>query len=298
MKTNLLFIVALLLSLGQSLAQDGVFTIILNKGNNLLSNDMGSKIAAVGAKINLDQSLKVADNGYIALVHNETGSGLELSKAGEYKVSELQEAVAHKENSMLSKYGKFLMTSLINQSDNDQNLNVTGAVERGSESIIPVLLPKITEVYGSELLITWKSIDNIKEYVITVKNKMDQTIYQKNVTGNRYILQLDGISLGQEQMLIVNIQAKNKSAFTSRDYGIRRVNGTDREVIKQQYSSLLESAENESTTLGKLLIASFFEEHQLTADAMSYYDSAVKTSPDPNGFAVLYDSFLARNGLK
>jgi len=298
MKTNLLFAIVIMLFFGQTIAQDGVFTIILNKGNNSLLNDKGTKSIVVGTTVNQDQLLKVAENGYIALLHNETGSGLELNQPGEYKIVDLQAAVANRENSLLSKYGKFLMTSLLSQSDNSQTLNVTGAVERGSETIIPVFLPKITDVYGSELLVTWKSMDNINDYVITVKNKVDQTIFQKNVRGNRYVLQLDGSAFVQESMLILNVQAKNKEVFTSRDFGIRRVDGTFRDTIKQQYSNLLETADTENTTLGKLLIASFFEEHQLTADALSYYESAVKTSPDPIGFAVLYDSFLARNGLK
>ncbi len=298
MKTTLLFVIVTMLCIGQSMAQEGVFTIILNKGNNSLSNDNGSKSITVGAIVNQDQSLKIAENGYIALLHNETGSGLELSLAGEYKISDLQAAVAKKENSLLSKYGKFLMTSLMSQANNSQNLNVTGAVERGSETIIPVFLPKITDVYGSELLVSWKGMDNINEYIITVRNKVDQTIFQKNVTGNRFVLHLDGAAFTQETMLILNIQAKTEAAFISRDFGIRRVDGTYRDTIKQQYSNLLQTVDTENTTLGKLLIASFFEEHQLTADALGYYESAVKTSPDPIGFAVLYDSFIARNGLR
>jgi hypothetical protein len=298
MKQKLLFVIATMLVIGQSIAQDGVFTIILNKGSNSISNDKVSTSITVGATVNQDQSLKVAEDGYIALLHNETGSGLELNQAGEYKISDLQAVVANKENSLLSKYGKFLMTSLMTQADKNQNLNVTGAVERGSETIIPVFLPKITDVYGSELLVTWKSMDNINDYIITVRNKMDQTIYQKTVTGSRFVLQLDGSAFAQESMFILNVQAKNQDVFASRDFGIRRVDGTYRETIKQQYSNLLQTADTENTTLGKLLIASFFEEHQLTADALSYYESAVKTSPDPIGFAVLYDSFLARNGLR
>ncbi|MDZ7606095.1 MAG: hypothetical protein U5K79_11030 [Cyclobacteriaceae bacterium] len=298
MGKKLLFVITIILCAGQLIAQDGIFTIILNKGNNTLSRDNESKSITVGATVNQGQSLNVAENGYIALLHNETGSGLELNQAGEYKISDLQAAIANKENSLLSKYGKFLMTSLVSQADNSQTLNVTGAVERGSETIIPVFLPKITDVYGSELLVTWKSVDNIKDYVITVRNKVDQTIFQKNVTGNKFVLQLEGPAFAQESMFILSVQAKNKEAFSSRDFGIRRVDGTARDNIRQQYSNLLETADTENTTLGKLLIASFFEEHQLTADALSYYDSAVKTSPDPIGFAVLYESFLARNGLK
>jgi hypothetical protein len=298
MKQKLLFVIATMLVIGQSIAQDGVFTIILNKGSNTISNDKVSTSITVGATVNQDQSLKVAEDGYIALLHNETGSGLELNQAGEYKISDLQAVVANKENSLLSKYGKFLMTSLMTQADKNQNLNVTGAVERGSETIIPVFLPKITDVYGSELLVTWKNMDNINDYIITVRNKMDQTIFQKNVTGSRFVLQLDGSAFAHESMFILNVQAKNQDVFASCDFGIRRVDGTYRETIKQQYGNLLQTADTENTTLGKLLIASFFEEHQLTADALSYYESAVKTSPDPIGFAVLYDSFLARNGLR
>jgi hypothetical protein len=298
MKQKLLFVIATMLIIGQSIAQDGVFTIILNKGSNSISNDKISKYITVGATVNQDQSLQVVKDGYIALLHNETGSGLELNQAGEYKICDLQTVVANKENSLLSKYGKFLMTSLMTQADKNQNLNVTGAVERGSETIIPVFLPKITDVYGSELLVTWKSMDNINDYIITVRNKMDQTIFQKTVTGSRFVLQLDGNAFTQESMFILNVQVKNQDVFTSRDFGIRRVEGTYRDTIKQQYSNLLQTVDTENTTLGQLLIASFFEEHQLTADALSYYESAVKTSPDPIGFAVLYDSFLARNGLR
>ncbi len=298
MKKNLLFVFVVVLSFSQLIAQEGgVFTVIISKGNNKLMDEATFKFIKVGAAVNAGQSLMVAENGYLALVHNETGKGLELNAAGDYKVQDLQAALSAKENSVLSKYGKFLMTNMLQQADNNQNLNVTGAVERGSESIIPVYLPKVTDVYGSELLVTWRKMDNISEYIVTVKNKTDQTVYQKNVTGTRFILHLDDLKVKYENLLIVNVQAKGNSILVSRDYGIRRVDAVQRENIQREYSTLIEAANTENT-LGKLLIASFFEEQQLTADAMGYYESAVNTSSDPDGFAVLYESFLTRNGLK
>jgi hypothetical protein len=278
------------------LAQETAFTVILNKGNNTHGNAQ-LKPVILGETLMDNERIVIADEGYMALVHDKSGISLEINKSGQYPVKDLIKKAHEQSNSVLSKYGKFLISKLNPEGTGNQNLNVTGAVERGDADHIKVFLPMVTDVYGNDLLIAWQQTDDIQDYVLTVKNSRDQIITQKQITGTKYKLSFDQQPYADMKLMIINIRARSNGSFISKDYGINRISEDQKQNIRNEYEHLVDMADGDNV-ISKLLIASFFEENELLGDAISYYDQALALSPDTDGFDKLYNNFLYRNKLK
>jgi hypothetical protein len=295
---KLTFLIAISFSVFYSvMAQKEAFTIILNKGENKHISGSSAQPLILGETLNTDEKISVAKGGYVALLHEQSGSSIELKDAGTYTVAELEQQIAEQSNSVFSKYGKFLMSKLNPEGTGNQNLNVTGAVERGDAGFINVYLPKVTDVFESELLVVWQQPDEVQNYIVTIKNHRDEVISQKRVKGNKYKLSFDQAPLKDLKLMTINITADDNSKFTSKDYGINRISAEQKRDLEKEYSSLKKVARSENV-VDKLLIATFFEENELLGDAINYYDQALALSPDVNGFDRLYNNFLYRNNLK
>ena len=297
MKKLILFFAINCLIFSLTQAQDVVFSVILNKGENSFGQLNSFQPILIGSSLHKNDILNVSEGGYIALVHEETGASLELKSKGRYNIAELEQDVKDQNSTVLAKYGKFLMSKLNPEDLGNQNLNVTGAVERGDISMIRVNLPKVIDVYGSHIYISWHQVDDVQKYTLTVKDKLDDVIVEKQVTGMHYFLDLEKDGLADEKLIILNVRAREIEDLRSPDFGIKRLSEKERKSIGKEYAHI-KKAVNAETALDKLFIASFFEENQLLGDAITYYNEALEISPDPDGFSLLYDNFLARNGLK
>ena len=282
---------------GSVLAQERVFSVILNKGENTCGAGTTFNLVLSGTSLSNDDMLKIVDSGYVALVHEPTGSSLELNNVGVFSVKEMEQMISGQPSTVLAKYGKFLLEKLNPDDVGNQNLNVTGAVERGEEGLIKVYWPSITDVYGNEAIVTWQQTDDTNEYIVTVKNMFEELIEEYPVKGTTFTLKMDHGKLKGEKLLIINVRAKENEEVCSMDYGIKRVSAEVRKIIGQEFENIIKVA-NEESALNKLLIASFFEKNQLLVDAITYYNQALVISPDPDGFNKLYENFLSRNGLK
>lgn len=278
-------------------AQQSVFQIILNKGDNTYGSGSQFSLVLLGGSLSGNDIIKVTEGGYVALLHDSSGSSIELNKKGNYTVQELEQKIKDQSHSILAKYGKFLMDRLNPENEGNQNLNITGAVERGDAGLINVYLPKIADVFGNELIISWQPTDVVKDYIVRIKDKLDETITEIHVNGTKYKLKLDHSPVKDEKMMIINVRAKDNNSLFSKDYGIKRLSDYQSQPIREEFAKLKKMADSDNT-LNKLIIASFFEKNKLLADAIIYYDQALAITPDPDGFNKLYDNFLFRNGLK
>ena len=282
---------------GTVFPQEAVFSVILNKGNNTLTTNEKHKSLLLGAKLFSRDIIKVKDKGYVALVHEFSGASLELSKEGSYRISELENKLKQQPTTVLAKYGRFLMKKLNPDEEGNQNLNVTGAVERGDIGLLDVDLPKVNDLFGNHVVISWKQADDIEDYIVTIKDKLDEIIIEKPVNGTSIVIDLNKPGLKNEKMIIFSVHAFQNEELRSPDFGIKRLDDEASKLIGNELASIKSIAKS-GNVVDNLLIASFFEENQLLADAITYYHEAKSVSPDTDGFNKLYENFLLRNGLK
>ncbi len=296
MKTLFFTLIMLLVVNSLVYAQDAVFTVILNKGQNSYEMNGSWNTLAVGTRLNTMEKLKVTNDGYVALLHS-SGSNLELENPGEYSITELTEKIASSQQTLLQKYGKYLMSKLEPEDDSGQNMNVTGAVERGTEGMIDVYLPNAMDLFGEKAIINWEPVKTVNNYVVTIKDMYDQEIEERVTNKNSLELNLNDPKLKDQCLIIVNVKSKDHGDIRSREYGIKKMSGEESDKINKELTAL-KAVTNENNSINNLLIASFFEEQDLLIDAMTYYNIAMQKSSDTGSLKILYDGFLVRNGLK
>lgn len=81
MKKLTIFTALCFLIITNVLAQETAFTVILNKGSNSHGNGE-LKPVILGEILMDDESLVIADGGYMALVHDKSGISLEIKEGG------------------------------------------------------------------------------------------------------------------------------------------------------------------------------------------------------------------------
>src|SRR5690606_2140058 len=111
-----LIIIGIVLSVSAS-AQGYVFRVMLNKGENSFGTSEKWEKLVTGTKLQADQSVKIADGGYVALVHS-SGATLELKEKGEYTIKDLDQKISGSQSSLLQKYTQYIMENI---SDDDHH---------------------------------------------------------------------------------------------------------------------------------------------------------------------------------
>lgn len=291
---------------------DYVFRVLANKGNNSVKKSDGKTVGLkTGATLKAGDQLIASANSYIGLMH-KTGKTLEVRQAGVMKVNDLVKKVASKKTSVTSRYAQYVMNQINDDGVSNnyrRNNNVTGAVTRGPEYAIGLVLPveenKI-KAYTSEFILRWVpspeedeeiSFDG-KTFVVSVSNIFDEVIYTKETDNPSIKLNLDEIN-NESTLYLVEIKTKEENVedqLKSIEYAIERVKMSDNPELQSELDAMLSEVE-EDTSLGKLVLASFYEEKGLLLEAMSKYEEIISENPEVEAFAELYQEFLAKNKM-
>ena len=171
MKARLLTLFVALVFSGAT-AQEYAFKVLANKGANEVKSGNEWAPVKTGASLKNDDELKLSPNSYMGLVH-ATGKPLELKQPGSYKVSELASQMKTG-TSVLTKYTDFILSS--NSAETKKNrLSATGAVDRGENAAIQLILPQNQHsgIYNSNATISWAGTKVAGPYIVTVRNMFD-----------------------------------------------------------------------------------------------------------------------------
>ncbi len=295
MKKFLILSVVILFISPVSEAQDQYFSVLLNKGGNRINKGGSWRSLVMGDLVNAQDRVVVENNGYVALLHISGGS-MELSTPGTYSYQQLEKILAAGQNSLLAKYGKYLVSRLSSEDGKGQSLNVTGAVERGRPGVIHIHLPNATDVYGEQVVVAWDDDKTTRTYLLTVKNMFDEVIMEREVNRPYVTLNFNEPVLEGQTLMILNVRDKNDRNYRSRDYGLKRLTGAETTNIRQDLDAI-KTVASDDTAINNLLIASFFEENKLLVDAATYYHRAINLAPGLDDYKNLYGLYLRRNGL-
>ncbi len=306
MKRKISFIVAALMFVGYlGYGQGYTFRIMVSKGANQVkvSGAADWQAVRVGAKLNDGDQLKVAENGYIGLVHS-SGKTKELKTAGEYSISELASSIVASSQNIASKYADYVISKMSpeeREANRRKYASVTGAVERGEDDAsIDLFMPTSVSVYNPEVMIRWEPLDGDNTYVVKLKDLFEQTIMVAETTDPYYTINFQDPKLAGaivENLVIVNVSVKGKEDIKSKDAAIDRVGADGSASFEVELKELKENLA-EQNSINSLILAEFYEENNLLLDALTSYEYAIKMSPDVEYFKEAYDEFLLRNGLK
>lgn len=297
MKTKL-FVLAFGLALCSysAFAQDYVFKVLANKGDNTYRSASGSwEALKTGTKLVSGDVVKTTSGSYLALIHS-SGKPLELKEAKEYKIDDLNSQVSGGETGIVGKYANFV-ASKMSPEEREENrkkyASVTGATERGFEQI-KVYMKTTANIYNNSAIIRWKPQANAEEYELTLKDMFDEVIMVTETSDNYYKVDFNDPRLKDKDLVIVNISVKGDKESNSGDYGIQRVSSSDSQKYKSELDEL-SAALDPNSSINNLILAEFYEQNNLLLDALTSYETAIQKSPDVDYFKDAYTEFLMRN---
>jgi len=306
MGRKILFILTGLVFMGyMSFAQSYDFRIMVSKGDNQIKASGSTEWQAirVGARLNDGDQVKVAEKGYLGLVHR-TGKTKELKTAGTYDIKDLSSKIIAGSENIASKYADFVMSKMTpeqREANRRKYASVTGAVERGSsDASINIFMPTSVSVYNPEVMIRWEPVDGDNTYEVKLKDLFEQTIMVAETNDPFYTINFDDPKLKgaiADDLVIVNVSVKGNEDIKSKDAAIERV-GQDGSASFEVELKDLKSNLGEQSSINDLILAEFYEENNLLLDALTSYEYAIKMSPDVDYFKEAYDEFLLRTGLK
>ncbi|MEM9391406.1 MAG: hypothetical protein AAGA02_13085 [Bacteroidota bacterium] len=294
MKKHFILTLVILLVGGQVFSQGYTFKVLANRGENKIKTGSETKPLKTGASLKSNDELIVSSNAYLGLVHS-SGKTMELKEAGNHKVSDLAQKVSQGGSSVASKYADFVLSKMSAEGKKNR-LSATGAVHRGPEDPISVFLPSISEIYGDKALIQWDSSQVANAYKVTIRNMFDDTLMEIETNENGIEVDMTDEKLAKENVLLIEVSDGNDPTRKTESKAVRRLSEDKTTQIKDQLDALMEGVE-EVTALNKFILAGFFEENNLLADALTAYQEAINMAPEVDTFKEAYEEFLYRNAM-
>ncbi|SMD38704.1 hypothetical protein SAMN04488029_3858 [Reichenbachiella faecimaris] len=276
-----------------------VFRVLASKGANQVEKADGKKVhLRPGITLMQGDQIIASKGAYIGLMHR-TGKTIELRAPGVTKISDIETQLANSKSSVASKYANYVLSKINDDGDNSnyrRNMKATGAVERASGTAISAMLPSSVNILNPAAVIRWNTVGENAYYVITVRNIFDEELISAETTKPYMQINLDDENLASEELIILNIKVKDNPDLFSPDYGIERLSEEKATEINTSLAQLKAEISGE-TPLGKLVLASYFEDNNLILDALTQYEAIMEQAPDVEDFKMLYGEFLIRNGL-
>ncbi len=292
--TMLVFVV------GFAHGQGYTFRVLANKGQNKVKKEGSTAAVALktGATLSDGDELIASQGAYIGLMH-KSGKTLEVRTPGTKKVVDLAKMVNTKSASVSSRYAKFLANKMNEkeQPNYRARLNATGAVSRGAEGTIEILIPEDATILNDKAIINWIQPDDVAEnaYVVTVKNIFDEEIMKTEVEGTSIELNLgEGEMKNDEGLWIISIATKENKEISG-DVALKRPENPSQ---YEEGLNTLKAEVSEDSPLNKIIYASFYEENGLIVDALTAVEEAISMNPDIDDFQILKKDIIERNGIK
>lgn len=278
--------------LGQS--EEYFFNVLAQDGDVFYRNisEQQWQPVEIGLKLTENHLVKIEKGAYLGLVHR-SGKTLPYSKAGTYEIARLHQRMTDKKSAVAEKYANAYVESITNPENAAQE--ATRAVENRK---LKMFLPNSVDVYSPEVVLRWIDQEEMPDdYEVVFKNMFDEVLMIQDASDTKLWLDFNQEPIASERLLIVSVQKKSHKDVQSNSYGIKHMTPDESALIEQELQELKLVFAGEESALDKLILASFYEQNNLLADALTCYEYAVELSPEVEAFQAAYDQFIFRNGL-
>lgn len=294
---RILIVLSLMAYVEDGFSQDVAFKVMANKGTNEVKSGDSWQPIKTGASLKIGDELKLADNGYLGLIH-VTGKPVEVKKSGPHKVADLAAEVKGG-SSALNKYTDFILSS--NADEKKGKLGATGAVHRdvAEAKAIKLMLPENQHsgVYNNEAVISWDPIKVQGPYIVTLSNMFEDQLAKIETNENSVKINLNDPKFVNETGIFVDVRSKANPSQSSKMHLIKKLSPEAHAKVQKSLNDIMGEV-SEQTALNKFILAGFYEEQGLFIDAIAAYEETIKLAPDVTYYKEAYDEFLIRNGLK
>ena len=246
----------------------------------------------VGTRLTERSMVKVDAHSYLGLIHT-SGKTYTLQK-GTYEIDRLADKFHDQSTGIATKYADLFIEKT--------KTNITAKPKDKERSVeereLKMLLPSSVDVFSPEVILRWKDKEEMdQQYEVVFKNMFDEVIMVREAEGTRLVLNFDDKKIARERLLIVSVHKKNQKSLQSSDYGIKQMTDEEAKLIEEELEELKLELTGQEAILDMLILASFYEQNNLLADALTTYERVIELAPDVEAFKTAYDQFVFRNGL-
>lgn len=292
---NASLVVALLLVSSPFLySQDYTFQVLALDGEVLYMKGEQWQAVELGQSLMVNDVLRLEKDAYLGLAHRN-GHTMALSKEGTYEVNRISAKVSNREPGVASKYANLYVNSLKNPNTKTATVSAERAVD---QSRVKVFLPNSVDVFNDEVILRWNNTSTLDEtYEVKLKNMFNEVILVQEVKDTKTVLNFKDKKIANERMIIVSVNSADFKEQQSNDYGMKHLTAEEAAPIARELKELKLEITDQQSALDKLILASFYEQNNLLADALTNYEYAISLAPDVEAFHLAYEQFIFRNGL-
>ena len=286
---------SLLLAVSQlSYGQESLFQVLAVDGSVQYKRAEEWQTLEAGASLMPQDMIKIDGDAYLGLVH-QSGHTMELSKWGTYDVGQLSKQLGQRKREVTAKYAGLYVNSLVSGGTKPQ----MSVLKRSSATgRLNVYLPNSVDVFNDEVIVRWNNSGAIGErYEVKVKNMFNEVLDVIEVDSTKARLNFNHEKISRERMIIVSVNSKEFKDQKSNDYGMKQLTPEEAAPIARELNELKLEISGQQSALDMLILASFYEQNSLMADALTSYEDAIALEPDIRAFRTAYEQFIFRNGL-
>ncbi len=324
--------VGMLLSAPFTSAQS-VFKVLAKRGTVTIK----SGAVKIGQQLTVADELKLDKSGYISLAH-KNGRTVELSKAGSYKVKDLDAKASKKTGSSTSKFASYVATQLtevddpIEFSDNRRTkMRTTGSVERAagdevqlwdsvlavvgapgemaalsgkqaqavaSGTTLAVIMPTHSRLLSDSIAMMWHRSPKVSSYKVVVIDRANAVTATFTTSDTVALKTVADLKLKPGQVYYWHVENAADAKLTSDQYALYLLAGEERAAAEALLADVRSDIGADDEAISQLVLASAFEEMGLYLDAHQAYQTAIRLAPDVPNYKRLYADYLKRQGLE
>ncbi len=277
-----------------AIAQQSVFQIFAFTG----SVKIAGQPAKVGSYLSVGQTLTLEPEAYVALV-NSNKQTIELMGAGNYSFEDLEKKL-HSKTSHRNAYWDEICNELSGQKPLDDKPKVAGVTRGAIASAQPIepIIPLFAEAYPKKpLAIEW--------YITLSRHNHINGRFEFHLTSEDSSNQFDTVIICQKPLVILDTALLSRS----RSFSYKIASTQDRKLVSaigfitlenEQLNNIVENELRyyDHTPVSMLVMARFFEDKKLYANAVAAYLIAIDMVKGMSIFKEQYRAFIKRNRFK
>lgn len=261
-----------------------VFRVLGVSGKIKVRNGETESLLRAGSQLRNGQTL-ILESGYCGLLHNK-GKTVELKKPGNYSVDDLDKKVSTAANTKVKvsdKYFEYIMGQLSKKDAEDvemslrKHMEVTGAVQRGSESASGIASAKVfvfprNEVLPQKYSLAWQEVPGVSKYAVKLSDRFDEIVFSKETSGTRIDLDFATLPASGSDSYTLTVTYAGKDTSKFREYEFK--------VLPKSSVEFLPETDPASALVNGIMC----EEKYLYLDAVRFYEQAVSAEPEVSTF--------------
>ncbi|OJJ15858.1 hypothetical protein BKI52_36680 [marine bacterium AO1-C] len=291
--------IALTLSYGVSQAQYA-FRVLASSGQSKIAGK--TKKLYVGTTLQSSNKVTVSPRSYLSLVH-KSGGTVQISKAGTYSVSSLEQKLAKTKASASKRYATYIISELTKNGKENINrnrykyMNVTGSVKRETTfNKFKVFLASTSNFFNPQVEVKWNPLAMTKKYRVTLVDEFGEEVFSQETADTTVAINFKDIK-SESAMFIFNVSSKERANIKSEPYQIGPIEVEKAPAFKKEYDAFKKTISGKMNAADKLTEAFIFEKHEFYVDAMKSYKAAVEMSGGDEAYDTAFRQFMIRHGI-